>query len=228
MCGRFQQSSDLAKLEGRFAFAAEGVDYRPRWNLAPGQEALVVRLQEHGRQGAMLRWGLVPAWAKEEKLGYKMINARAEGIADKPAFRGPFKRTRCLIPADAFYEWAVAKGGRQPYRLARADGAPFALAGLWDCWQGPEGHELESFTIITTQANALVEPIHERMPVMLASGDEAAWLDPASPAAKLEALLRPYPAKDMAAALVSKKLNSPAQEGPELIKAVEPDKGLFP
>lgn len=227
MCGRFQQSSDLAALQDRFAFSAEGLEYRPRWNLAPGQDALVVRLGEGGRQGSLLRWGLVPAWAKEPSTGYKMINARAEGIAEKPAFRGPFKRSRCLIPADAFYEWAKSQGGKQPFRLGLADGGPFALAGLWERWQSPEGGELESFTIITTSANALLEPIHDRMPVMLPPEGEAAWLDPARRAEDLEGLLKPYPAQDMRSQAVSRRLNSPANEGPELIDPVETQGGLF-
>ncbi|MCB2228183.1 MAG: SOS response-associated peptidase [Desulfarculaceae bacterium] len=227
MCGRFQQSSDLAALQDRFAFSSEGLAYRPRWNLAPGQDALVVRLGEEGRSGSLLRWGLVPAWAKEPSTGYKMINARAEGIAAKPAFRGPFKRSRCLIPADAFYEWAKSKGGKQPYRLGLIDDEPFALAGLWDRWQGPEGPELESFTIITTEANALVEAIHDRMPVMLPREAEAAWLDPASGPEKLESLLKPYAAEGMRSQAVSRRLNPPANEGPELTEPVETQGGLF-
>ncbi|MCF8033405.1 MAG: SOS response-associated peptidase [Desulfarculaceae bacterium] len=227
MCGRFQQSSDLATLQDRFAFRAEGLELRPRWNLAPGQDALVVRLAEEGRRGSLLRWGLVPAWSKDAATGYKMINARSEGIAAKPAFRGPFKRSRCLVPADAFYEWAKQKGHKQPYRLALADDEPFALAGLWDRWQAPEGRELESFTIITTQANQLVKPIHDRMPVMLARSDEDAWLDPASPAEALEGLLKPYPAQAMGSRAVSARLNSPANEGPELVEPVATQGGLF-
>jgi putative SOS response-associated peptidase YedK len=227
MCGRFQQSSPLDKLQDRFGFTAAPLNYRPRWNLAPGQEALVVRAGAGGREGAMLRWGLVPSWAQDDKSAGKMINARAEGLAGKPAFGGPLRRFRCLVPADGFYEWAPAGGGKQPYRLFRKDGEPFALAGLWDRWRNSAGDELQTFTIITTQANRLAATIHQRMPVMLARGDEDPWLDPASDLARLEGLLRPYPAGEMKAVAVSRQINSAACEGPEIIKPVETQGGLF-
>jgi putative SOS response-associated peptidase YedK len=175
----------------------------------------------------MLRWGLVPAWAQEERVGYRMINARAETVADKPAYRGPFRRTRCLIPADGFFEWAPAAGGRQPYFLARRDGRPFALAGLWDQWIGPNGAKLRSFTIVTTTANSLVSPIHERMPVMLPPQDEALWLDREASPEELAGLLRPYAAQDMEAHAVSPRVNSPAAAGPGLIEPVAVPGDLF-
>ena len=227
MCGRFQQSSDLAKLQERFGFGDAPAGFTPRWNLAPGQEALVVRVGEGGREAALLRWGLVPAWAQEAKVGYKMINARAEGVADKPAFRGPFRRTRCLVPVDGFYEWSRTPQGKQPYRLALASDEPFALAGLWDAWHGEAEGGFESFTIITTGANQLVRPIHQRMPVMLRPGDEEAWLDPGSSAPALEELLRPFAASEMSATPVSPRLNSPTVEGPELIQPVAVQRSLF-
>ncbi|BEQ16054.1 SOS response-associated peptidase [Desulfoferula mesophila] len=227
MCGRFTQSKSLAEYQDRFSFSAGPPGYAPRFNLAPGQEALAVLAGEEGRRGELLRWGLVPAWAKEERVGYKMINARAETVADKPAYRGPFRRSRCLVPADGFFEWASTAQGKQPYFLARRDRAPFALAGLWDRWHGPEGEELRSFTIITTTANHVVAPIHERMPVMLQPGDEAAWLDPETPPAELGGLLRPYAARDMQAHPVSRRVNSAASEGPELLEPVAVSGELF-
>ena len=227
MCGRFTQSKSLGEYQQRFGFSAGQLGFAPRFNLAPGQEALAVLAGDGGRRGEMLRWGLVPSWAKDERVGYKMINARAETVADKPAYRGPFQRTRCLIPADGFFEWAPAPGGKQPYFLARKDGEPFALAGLWDQWSGPEGEKLRSFTIVTTQANRVVRPIHDRMPVMLAREDEKAWLDREASPEELAKLLRPYAAQDMQARAVSQRVNSPAGEGPELIEPVSVPGDLF-
>ncbi|MBU4563430.1 MAG: SOS response-associated peptidase [Desulfarculus sp.] len=227
MCGRFTQSKSLAEYQDRFSFSAGPLEYAPRFNLAPGREALAVLAGEDGRRGEMLRWGLVPSWAKDERVGYKMINARAETVADKPAYRGPFRRARCLIPAEGFFEWAPAAGGKQPFFLARKDREPFALAGLWDQWSGPEGGTLRSFTIITTQANQVVKPIHDRMPVMLSTGDEAAWLDPAASPEDLATLLRPYAAQEMQAQPVSRRVNSAAGEGPKLIEPVALPGDLF-
>ena len=227
MCGRFTQSNSLGDYQQRFGFQAGQPEFAPRFNLAPGQEALAVLAGEDGRRGEMLRWGLVPSWAKDERVGYKMINARAETVSAKPAYRGPFQRTRCLIPADGFFEWAPAPGGKRPYFLARKDGEPFALAGLWDQWTGPGGEKLRSFTIVTTQANRVVRPIHDRMPVMLSRGGEEAWLDRDASPETLAALLRPYAAQDMRAHAVSRRVNSPAGEGPELIEPVFVPGDLF-
>ncbi len=228
MCGRFTQTRELDFLQERFGFPASDINYRPRYNLAPGQEALVV-LDEGGRQGAMLRWGLVPSWAREASTGYRMINARAKGLETKPSFRGPFKRSRCLVPADGFYEWAKVPGGKQPYRLVLQDGAAFALAGLWDTWRDDDAaEELKTFTIITTRANGLVRPIHERMPVILAPEEEAAWLDPGqSDPQALGKLLKPYPAKLMRVFPVSVRVNSLVHEGPELIEPAAEQGSLF-
>ena len=227
MCGRFTQSKSLVEYQQRFGFSKGQAGYAPRFNLAPGQEALAVLAGERGRRGEMLRWGLVPSWAKQERVGYRMINARAETVSEKPAFRGPFQRTRCLIPADGFFEWAPAPGGKQPYFLARKDREPFALAGLWDQWTGPQGDKLKSFTILTTQANQVVEPIHERMPVMLSLEDEGSWLEPETSPEQLAKLLRPYAARDMRAWPVSRLVNSAASEGPELIEPVATQGDLF-
>ncbi|MBU1276427.1 MAG: SOS response-associated peptidase [Proteobacteria bacterium] len=227
MCGRFTQSKSLGEYQERFGFSGEPVAFRPRFNLAPGQEALAVLAGEGGRQGEMLRWGLAPSWAQDERVGYKMINARAETVADKPAFRGPFRRSRCLVPVDGFFEWAPAPGGKQPFFLARQDREPFALAGLWDQWTGPKGEKLRSFTIVTTSANSLVEPIHPRMPVMLQPQDEGRWLDMGASPEQLAGLLRPYPAQDMEAHAVSRRVNSPVNEGPELIESVATAGDLF-
>ena len=162
MCGRFLLKSPLVELQRAFGFA-ERPNLEPRFNIAPTQTVPIVRRRDDGgggRELALVRWGLVPAWAKEPAIGNKMINARAEGIAAKPAFRAAFRQRRCLVPADGFYEWRKLAGGRkQPMLIRRRDRAPFAFAGLWEVWRGPDG-PLETCTIVTTAANALLAPIH--------------------------------------------------------------------
>jgi len=180
MCGRFLLKSPLVELQGAFGFA-ERLNLEPRFNIAPAQTVAIVRLRANGdgRELALVRWGLVPAWAKEPAIGGKMINARAEGIAAKPAFRAAFRQRRALVLADGFYEWRKVEGSRkQPMLIRRRDHAPFAFAGLWEVWRGPDG-PLETCTIVTTAANALLAPIHDRMPVILDPADHEAWLDPA-------------------------------------------------
>jgi len=229
VCGRYARSEDLAGLVERFACVpAEGLDPTPRYNQAPGQEALVVLAGETGRELAGLRWGLVPSWAADPRGGYKLINARAEGLADKPAFRAPLRRQRCLAPASGFYEWQRTGKQRQPWFIALAGGGTLALAGLWDRWRGADGRELRSFCIVTVPANALVGRLHDRMPAILAPEDEAAWLDPERhDPADLLPRLRPYPAQALTAHLVSPAVNRVTVEGPELIRPWRPH-GLFP
>jgi putative SOS response-associated peptidase YedK len=222
MCGRFTQRSELAILEERFGVIAKGLVVRPRYNLAPSQDALVVT-QEPERKLALLRWGLIPAWAKDPSIGNKLINARVETAADKPSFRHAFRKRRCLVPSDGFYEWRHATKGspKVPLLFRRRDRAPFAMAGLWESWRNPEGQELRSFTILTMAANAVVQPVHDRMPVILLPDNEAPWLDPAQqdPQA-LTDLIRPFPPELMEAFEVSPAVNSPSHEGPELIDPV--------
>ncbi|MEW5913207.1 MAG: SOS response-associated peptidase [Thermodesulfobacteriota bacterium] len=228
MCGRFSQVSGLDQLQARFDFTAARLSYVPRYNLAPGQEALAVISGEDGRRGVMLRWGLVPHWASEEGTGLKLINARVEGLEDKPSFRRPLRRSRCLVPADGFFEWTPGPGVKQPFFLARRDRRPFALAGLWETWPRPTGGEFKTFTIITVLANDLVKAIHERMPAILAPEHEGPWLDPAqSDPAALHELLRPCPDDWLEAFPVSPRVNSPAQEGPQLIEPQEGPGDLF-
>lgn len=231
MCGRYSITCGLGELQARFAFDDPVADFRPRWNLAPGQEALAVLAGREGRRGVMLRWGLVPRWAADQAKGYKMINARAEGLLERPTFRDAFRRRRCLVPADGFYEWArQGKKKTSPWRYTLAGGGLFAFAGLYEIWRDQAGGaELATFAIVTTEANALVGRVHQRMPVILAPGAEAAWLDPAAelnPGGLLH-LLGPYPAEGMAAAPVSDKVNSPANEGPELISPARQEPELF-
>jgi putative SOS response-associated peptidase YedK len=202
MCGRFQRHSTEAMLADWFEVEQnEKPFFAPSYNIAPQSVQPVVRLNaESGRREfALARWGLIPSWAKEAKFGYSTINARAEEAATKPAFREALKKRRCLVPADGFYEWKRLEGGRgiqakQAYAIALRSGEPCAFAGLWERWQSREGEGLESFTILTTKPNALMESIHNRMPVILEPRDYARWLAPGEPASEL---LRPYPAEKM-------------------------------
>ena len=231
MCGRFTRGDDKETLIRRFKLKPEAPELRPRYNIAPGQDAAVILAQPEGRVLRLMHWGLVPGWAKDKKIGYRMINARSETLAEKPAFKSAFKRRRCLIPADGFYEWrkAAAKGRpKQPFRFVLADGAGFAFAGIWESWTDPEGGELHSFCIITTTANELVARVHERMPVILPPSAESAWLEASGEhPAELMELLKPYPAQAMRRYSVSPLVNSPQNDSPELIEPQPEQGGLF-
>jgi putative SOS response-associated peptidase YedK len=224
MCGRYSLTSPTEAVRRMFDFP-ERPNLAVRVNIAPSQDVAAVRLGADGasaRHFAWLRWGLIPSWAKEPGIGNRMINARAETIAEKPAFRAAFRRRRCLIPADGFYEWKTERGRKQPYRIALEGGAPFAFAGLWERWAGSEeASAVESCTIVTTEANARLKAIHHRMPVILAPGAYEAWLDPATPGAEAQALLRPAPSEWFTAYRVSPKINSPANDDPALIEPLD-------
>ncbi len=224
MCGRYSLTSPTEAVRRLFDFP-ELPNLAVRVNIAPSQDVAAVRLGEGGaseRHFAWLRWGLIPSWAKESGIGNRMINARAETIAEKPAFRAAFRRRRCLIPADGFDEWKTERGRKQPYRIALEGGAPFAFAGLWERWEGSgEAGVVESCTIVTTEANARLKAIHHRMPVILAPEAYVAWLDPATPGAEAQALLRPAPSEWFTAYLVSPMINSPANDDPALIEPLD-------
>lgn len=193
-------------------------DLPPSYNIAPGQNILAVRQQAGRREAVLLRWGLIPSWAKEQSIGNRMINARAEGIAHKPAFRQPFRQQRCLIPADGFYEWRREGNRKQPYYIHRRDDQPMMFAGLWSRWKDPEHHErIESCTIITGEPNELLAPIHDRMPVILDPTGYDPWLE-SNDLALLEGLLSPLPAQLLEAHPVSAAVNRPAHDGPQLIE----------
>lgn len=196
MCGRYSLIADLRDLQGRFSFE-EFQDYAPYHNIAPTSRVLTVRGGE-ARRAEVIRWGLVPSWAKELSVGSRMFNARGETVAEKPAFRTALRRRRCLVLADAFYEWQKTPSGKRPMRIALASGEPFAFAGLWETWKDPSGAVIPSCTIITTAPNELISPIHDRMPVILPKEMEDLWLDEqVQDPAVLADLLRPYPAEDM-------------------------------
>jgi len=216
MCGRFARYSDPDELLRPLGLSWQGPPLPPSYNVAPSQPVLAVRRREDRHEAVLLRWGLIPPWAKDKSIGYRMINARAEGLADKPAFRQPFRHQRCLIPADGFYEWQRKGRHKQPWYIHRANGEPLAFAGLWAHWQG--GAEIiESCAIITGPPNAVVAPIHDRMPVILEPADHAAWLESDNPL-WLQQLLRPLPAELLEAYPVGLAVNDPSHDGSRLIE----------
>ena len=227
MCGRFTLRTPAHRLAEAFG-VSELPNLAARYNIAPTQGVAAVRCSDDGaRRLAMLRWGLIPSWAREAAIGSRLINARAESVAEKPSFRSAFRKRRCLIAADGFYEWQkVAGGPKQPWLIGRADGEVFAFAGLWESWRDPQGDLLagtaiETCTIITTDANALVAPIHHRMPVILAPDAWKTWLDPETGADDLQTLLRPCPADQMATHRVSRIVNNARNEDPACVDRVE-------
>jgi putative SOS response-associated peptidase YedK len=224
MCGRYTLTSPGEVVAELFEIV-DVPPILPRYNLAPTQEAAVVRVAAPGAPRTLdrLRWGLIPTWAQDPAIGNRMINARAESVADKPAYRDSFRRRRCLVPADGFYEWKKLEGKtKQPYLIRRQDRLPFAFAGLWSWWrdrQSPEASAIETFTILTTQPNDLLRSLHDRMPVILDRRDFAAWLDPANrDAAHLRSLLAPAPTAGWEAVPVSRAVNSPAHDAPDCIE----------
>ncbi|HEV7775167.1 MAG TPA: SOS response-associated peptidase [Conexibacter sp.] len=226
MCGRYTLASTTpAQLRARFPLG-ESVAIAQRFNVAPGDEVLSVVMREGGPTGALLRWGLVPPWAEDPKVGFRMINARAETVADKPAYRGPFLGGRCLIVADGFYEWQRDGAARQPFHITRGVGEPFAFAGLRTAWRDPsdpDGELLRSCTIVTTAANPVVAHIHPRMPVILDPADEEEWLDPGTPPQRLHAMLHALPDEQTHARAVSKAVNDARYDGPECLAPPEPE-----
>ncbi len=219
MCGRFSLSANEAELNLRFELEGGEAPYVPRYNGAPTQ-LLAIITGESPHKLSYHRWGLIPPWAKDISIGNKMINARAETITEKASFRTPLFSKRCLVPADGFYEWQQDTG-KQPYRIFVKSNVLFAMAGLWERWKSPAGEVVDSFNIITTEANEFMKPIHNRMPVILKREDEKTWLG-SKDSAEILSLLRPYPAEDMDAFPVSKQVNSPRNEGKEVwIKAGE-------
>jgi putative SOS response-associated peptidase YedK len=220
VCGRYTLAApDPAQLRARFPIG-ESVEIRRRFNVAPGDEVLAVTTDREARpRGDLLRWGLVPSWADGPDGRLKMINARVETIAEKPAFRGPFERFRCLIIADGFYEWQAAAGGKQAFHITRGDAQPFAFAGLWSVWRRDTA-AIRSCAIITTRASSAVAALHDRMPVILDPDAEAGWLDPATPRGALLEMLHPWPSADTALRAVGPAVNDARYDGPECLAAV--------
>ncbi|KQL52484.1 hypothetical protein AN964_02300 [Heyndrickxia shackletonii] len=219
MCGRYNLYSSIEILLERFELTnIDWIELSPRYNLAPSQAVLAVVQGEHGNKGGFLKWGLVPSWANDPKMGYKMINARAETLAEKPSFKKLLSRRRCIIPADGFYEWKKDGNTKQPYHIRLKSGEPFAFAGLWDRWER-NGEKLQTCTIITTEANPLMEKIHDRMPVILTKETEKMWLD-RNVGEEAKKVLIPYDHHEMEAYPISSLVNSPKNDGKELINSL--------
>lgn len=206
MCGRFSISKEKDEIENRFEIHIDPAMFIKNYNAAPSQ-ILPIITNEEPEIASFHKWGLIPRWAKDENIGNKLINTRRETIAEKPSFRDAAKKRRCLVLADGFYEWQRT-GEKQPYRITLTDESLFAFAGLWDSWNAPDGREVRTFTIITTEPNELMIPIHNRMPVMLTPENERVWISD-EPLEEVLHLLKPYEAKEMYAYPVSKRVNSP-------------------
>lgn len=221
MCGRFTETRPVEEVEQRFVCRSDRCEAKPRYNIAPGQAVPVV-VSGAKRLLRNMHWGLVPYWADSERSSLQLINARAETVAEKPAFKHPFQCRRCLVPADGFYEWKKESGQkRTPYRFTLKSGQLFAFAGIWDLWESHDGRLVHSFAIITTMANDVIRPVHDRMPVILSPGEEAAWLAPDTPADMLKTMLKPYVAEFMKSGPVSARVNSPHHDDPACIRPAD-------
>jgi len=224
MCGRFTNNAKPQQIEKEFNVKVSNEKlFKPRYNIAPTQTIAAVLESDGERIIDALRWGLIPSWAKDESIGNKLINARAETLVEKPSFKNAFRSHRCIIPASGFYEWQKkGTGAKQPFYFHLKDKDVFGFAGLYEQWLDKEsGEQIETCTIITTEANRVLEPVHERMPVILKSENYEQWLDAKEKDTdKLQKLLSPYPASEMVAYQVSKSVNIPSNDSPELIKKV--------
>ncbi|NIP30329.1 MAG: SOS response-associated peptidase [Candidatus Dadabacteria bacterium] len=221
MCGRFSLASEIDEIMQQFTIIDEPFDdvLKPRYNIAPSQLSPVVVNEDGKNKLKMFKWGLVPPWSKDTRIGFRMINARAETVEEKPSFKKPFKSQRCLVIADGFYEWKKQNNKKQPYRFVTSDGKPFAMAGLWEAWK-KEAEPLYTFTIITTDNNELMEPVHDRMPVILPRTNQEIWMNLESNEAELKELLVPYDSNKMEYYRVSDIVNSWKNDVPECIMRI--------
>ncbi len=225
MCGRYTLTTDPAALAEHFDLTEVPADLPPHYNIAPTQQVPIVRQVEGlGRRLDRVHWGLIPSWAKDPSMGNRMINARAETLAERPAFRAAFRHRRCLVAADGFYEWKPIDGNKQPYWIGLQDRRPLAFAGLWEHWDARDGSDtVESCTIVTTDADTVVRPLHERMPVILRPEDYDAWLDPQAKPDALQHLLTPFESEELVAYPVSRAVNNPRNDNPDLLLPVNRD-----
>jgi putative SOS response-associated peptidase YedK len=223
MCARYSFFS-VQVFQQEFDLDPDGV--QPHYNIAPTDVVPAITQNEQGRSLEFMQWGLVPSWAKDPAIGNKLINARAETLAEKPSFRSAFKKRRCLLPADGFFEWKGEKGSKQPFFVHMKSQRPFAFAGLWEYWESPDG-ALVTCTIVTTEPNALLAKIHTRMPVIIARSDYDAWLDHSiKETSQLAPLLTPYPDGEMAMHPVTKAVGNPGFESPAIVEPI-PASTLF-
>lgn len=223
MCGRYSFAIEDELIKERFGVTVRSAVYKARYNCAPTQDLAVISSADPLKL-QFYRWGLIPSWSKEPAIGSKMINARSETILEKPSFRSAFKSRRCLVLADSFYEWSKS-GIKLPYRILLKERGPFAMAGIWDTWNDPEGTSIHSFSILTTEANLLIHRLHDRMPVILDPKDENRWVGD-SPVEELIPLLKPYPAEKMICYPISKRVNVPSNDSEEIWHE-EGEKTLF-
>lgn len=222
MCGRFTQTASPEVIAQQFNITNPPL-FTPRYNIAPSQPIVALRIDPDTttRKLVMLRWGLIPSWAKDPKIGNQCINAKSETVAEKPSFRSAFKKRRCLVITTGFYEWQVQGHAKQPMWIGLKSRRPFAFAGLWEQWHPQEGDAIETCTIITTEPNALMVPIHNRMPVILAPSSYDQWLDPAFQNIEmLNGLLRPYSSEELTAYPVSTLVNNPRHDVPQCLEPV--------
>ncbi|HXG68467.1 MAG TPA: SOS response-associated peptidase [Blastocatellia bacterium] len=222
MCGRFVRRKTMPEIAEEFGVEEIVADLKPSYNIAPTQEVAMV-ISDGGRKLLQARWGLIPAWADDPSIGNRMINARAETVTQKASFKNPFRKQRCLIVADGFYEWMQAGRGKKPFFIHLKSGRSFGFAGLYENWLSPERERITTCTIITTDANELMKPIHQRMPVIIPKEKEDLWLDPAQKdESALLDLLKPYPSNLMEAYEVSRVVNTPANNSPACLEPVAP------
>ena len=221
MCGRFTLHEGWDNLQQRFSFSDTRIEYRPHYNIAPTQDVLTIT-NDGENHGGYMRWGMIPSWAKDASIGNRMINARGETVTERPAFRDALRMKRCLVIADGFYEWRKEGKSRTPMRITLREEEPFAFAGLWAVWKNPSNEWVRSCTIMTTEPNALIAPIHDRMPVILPQEAEATWLDPKiHDLMVLTSFFKPFPGEAMVAYEVSSRVNTPANDDPECIRLVD-------
>jgi putative SOS response-associated peptidase YedK len=221
MCGRFALYRNLEEIKGAFDIQQVRWKPEPSYNVAPSQDVAVVVQREEGNSLDKMRWGLIPFWAKDPTIGSKMINARSETLSEKPSFKRPFKSQRCLVIADGFFEWAKTEQGKIPMFIRSGSQELLGLAGLYDLWVSPQGESITSCTIVTTRANDFMQPIHDRMPLILSKPQQVTWLDPATPYIdEWLSALPPYPSQEMEAYEVSRRVNSPQNNSVECIQPV--------
>jgi len=221
MCGRFALYSSLADIQQAFGIQQPRWELQASYNVAPTHEVAVVVQRDGQNHLEKMRWGLIPAWAKDPSIGSRMINARAETLNEKPSFKRPFRSQRCLVVADGFFEWAKTEQGKVPMFVRTTGRSPFGMAGLYDVWVSPEGESVTSCTIVTTRANDFMQRIHDRMPLIVPKSQEAMWLDPATPhISEWLSALAPFPSQEMEAHPVSRLVNSPQNNSIECIQPI--------